>query len=109
MQGILIRLKRLFHTGRISGKEPIRVRTSRDVRASIHPNGIVLLNISGGTVYTSNAVGARIWQGIEAQSTPEAIAARVSDEFDVPCDRALDDVARFIANLAGIGLLQSGD
>jgi len=82
-----------------------RVRASRGVRASTSADGLVLLDIQGGLVLASNAVGARIWQLIERQHTRAEIARQLIDEYGIPAERADRDVVAFIAALAERGLV----
>jgi hypothetical protein len=88
--------------------EQERFRPSPAVRASISGDGLILLDIDGGMVLSSNAVGARIWQLIEQQHTTGEIARQVADDYVVPVDRALRDVQTFVADLMARGLV-AGD
>lgn len=76
-----------------------RFRPSSGVRASISNDGLVLLDLDGGLVLSSNAVGARIWQLIEQERTPAEIARQLAADYDVTSERAASDVAAFIASL----------
>jgi Coenzyme PQQ synthesis protein D (PqqD) len=82
-----------------------RLRPSIAVRASISADGLVLLDVDGGLVLASNVVGARIWQLIEQRRTPDEIARQLVADYDVSHDRALSDVATFIAALVARGLV----
>ena len=88
--------------------EQERFRPSRAVRASISGDGLILLDVDGGMVLSSNAVGARIWQLIERQHTTGEIARQLADDYVVPLDRALGDVQTFVADLMARGLV-AGD
>ena len=88
--------------------EQERFRPSRAVRASISGDGLILLDVDGGMVLSSNAVGARIWQLIERQHTTGEIARQLADDYVVPLDRALRDVQTFVADLLARGLV-AGD
>ena len=79
------------------------------VRASISTDGLVLLDVHGGVVLASNAIGARIWQLIESRLDSAEIASRLALEYDVPVDRALRDVAGFLAALEARGLVIAGE
>jgi hypothetical protein len=82
-----------------------RVRLSSTVRASASEDGLILLDVSGGLVLASNAVGARIWQLIEQRATPDQIAARLAEEYAIGVDRARRDVRVFLDDLAARGLI----
>lgn len=82
-----------------------RFRPSPTVRASISADGLVLLDIDGGQVLASNAVGARIWQMVEAGRTPLEIAGCLVHDYDVTPDRALGDVVSLVGALESRGLI----
>ena len=56
------------------------LRPAPTVRASISDDGLVLLDLAGGLVLSSNVVGGRIWQLIEQRRTPEEIARQLAVE-----------------------------
>jgi len=85
-----------------------RLCPSPAVRASVSGDGLILLDVDGGAVLSSNAVGARIWQLIEQQRTTGEIAQQLVDDYAVPVDRALRDVHMFVADLMARGLV-TGD
>ena len=92
----------------VSRMQQERVRPSLAVRASVSGDGLILLDVDGGLVLSSNAVGARIWQLLEQQRTTREIAQRLVEEYAVPVERALHDVQAFVADLMARGLV-AGD
>ena len=82
-----------------------RLRPSPAVRAAASEDGLVLLDVAGGVVLASNAVGARIWQLIEQHATADCIARQLSAEFAIGAERASHDVRAFVASLVGRGLV----
>jgi hypothetical protein len=93
--------QRLRHVAGVSD----RYRVSTSVRASISGDGLVLLDVSGGLMLSSNSVGGRIWQLVERRLTCDEIVQEVSLLFDIPIDRASHDVTAFISALASRGLI----
>lgn len=85
--------------------ERTRFRISPHVRASISGDGLVLLDVHGGYVLASNAIGARIWQSIEGDADCASIADRLAADFGIPIDRAEHDVVAFITALKMRGLV----
>lgn len=83
-------------------------RPSPAVRASISSDGLVLLDVDGGLVLSSNAVGARIWELIAGQRTTAEIAQQLAGDYTIPLDVAQRDVDAFVADLIDRGLV-SGD
>lgn len=75
------------------------------VRASISGDGLVLLDVHGGVVLASNAIGARIWQLVEARLDRVEIASRLAAEYDVSVERAQHDVTAFVTALEARGLV----
>lgn len=51
-------------------------------------------------------VGAAVWSGLQAGETPDAIVARLIDEYDVPPETLRGDVEDFLAQLAARGLIE---
>jgi hypothetical protein len=88
--------------------EQQRFRPSLAVRASVSGDGLILLDVDGGLVLSSNAVGARIWQLLAQQRTTCEIAQQLVDDYAVPVERALHDVHAFVADLMARGLV-AGD
>ena len=75
------------------------------VRASIHEDGVVLMHVGRGRVFSANVVGARIWQGVAEGASVETVAESISREFRVPEQQALADTEAFIGQLERAGLL----
>jgi len=86
--------------------DPIAI--SSDARVSLDQNGAVFLNARSGIVFTSNYVGARIWQGLLDREGVEAIAGRISQEAGMPHDLVRRDTAEFVAELETQGFLSRG-
>jgi hypothetical protein len=82
-----------------------RLHPSRNTKASISGDGLVLLDVDGGLVLSANAVGARIWQLIEQRRTPAEIAQHLVEDYDIPAERAAGDVATFVTSLIERGLV----
>jgi len=64
----------------------------------------LIVPIAGGVgdldaIYTLNAVAARIWELLEAPTTSARIVRAIQEDFDVPANRAEQDVAEFLATL----------
>lgn len=85
-----------------------RFLPSPAVRASISDDGLVLLDLAGGLVLSSNAVGGRIYQLIEQRRTPTEIALLIAAEYGVQYDRTTDDVLSFVAALLARGIITEG-
>lgn len=78
---------------------------SPDVKASRHPDGVVLIHRSRGTVFSANRVGAIIWTGAAEGHSLDQLSHSISHEFHIPPADAQQDAAQFLAELAAEGLL----
>jgi hypothetical protein len=95
----------LPHAPAMSEIERYRVGPSPLVSASASPDGLVLLDVRGGVILASNAIGARIWTLIEQHHSVAEIAKQLVAEYRVPEARAEHDVAAFVASLTDRGLI----
>jgi hypothetical protein len=81
---------------------------SSHARVSLVPNGAIFLNSRRGIVFTSNHIGALIWQGLLARESLETIAARISRQTGVLNDLVRRDAEQFVAELESHGFLFRG-
>ena len=58
------------------------------------------------SIYVMNDVGTRIWELLAGPTPVERIADTLSREFEVTAERAIDDVAEFLAMLQERGLIE---
>ncbi len=65
---------------------------------------IVILNLSTGHYYTLNEVGLVLWEGILRKLSPEEIARKIADEFEVAYKTALKDTCECIDQLIQEGI-----
>lgn len=77
-----------------------------EVSASVHDDGIVLIHIGNGYIYTSNTIGAYIWRGITEQWSLEAIADSITHEYQVEHNTAGEHVLRFLIQLQRQGIIE---
>jgi Coenzyme PQQ synthesis protein D (PqqD) len=101
-----------FIKSRLPGAAPERsspcrlgFRIAPDVKASLHAEGVVLINLRRGTVFSANRVGAIIWNAAAERWSLQRVAESISQEFHVPAEAAQEDAAAFLAQLASEGLL----
>jgi hypothetical protein len=83
----------------------LRFRIAPDVKASLHPDGVILMHIGRGTVFSANLVGARIWSGAAERWSMGKLAASLSGEFHIPPEIAQRDATEFLEQLQSEGLL----
>jgi hypothetical protein len=80
-------------------------RIAPDVKTSTHAEGIALINLRQGTVFSANRVGAVIWNAAAQRWSLDRVVESITREFGVPAQTALEDAAQFLAQLAAEGLL----
>ena len=71
----------------------------------------ILLPVKSGvasleSIYTLNDVARTIWELIDGERTAAAIADELARRFEVTPEEAQADVAAFLADLAGAGLVE---
>lgn len=81
------------------------LRVSPQVKASIHPDGVLLIDLAKGTVFSANRAGALIWRAAEERWSADRLASKMSGEFDIPKETAQRDAAEFLDRLKTEGLL----
>lgn len=79
---------------------------SRDVAGET-----ILLPVKSGvasleSIYTLNEVARTIWELIDGERNAQAIAEELARRFDVTAAQAEADVAEFLSDLAGAGLVE---
>ena len=79
---------------------------SPEAAASIHDEGLVILHLGNGQMYTSNSTGARIWLAVERKLSLEAISEEISGAFQIALTTAREHAVRFLADLQQHTLIQ---
>jgi hypothetical protein len=76
-----------------------RLKASPDAFASAVGDETVLLQVKRGAYFGLDAMGTRIWSGVNAgQSAPE-ICEQIAAEFDVPIETVESDARTFLEEL----------
>ena len=75
------------------------MKTAAHVRANITTDGVILLDIESGAIFTANTVAARIWERLLEGQSQAAIAEALAEEFKVPCATVEQDVREFVDSL----------
>lgn len=74
--------------------------------ASFHDDGIVILHTDEGTLFSSNATGARIWRGLEQRLPWEIIADGISRDYQIAPTTAREHTLGFLVALEQQTLIQ---
>jgi hypothetical protein len=70
---------------------------------------VAILNLTAGTYYGLDAVGARIWSLIQEPRTVEEIRDVLVSEYEVEPDRCEGDLIALLRRLADEGLVEVRD
>ena len=68
---------------------------------------IIILDLNGGEYLSVNGSGAFLWKQLDAGAEFEGLVSSLSDEYDLPRERAHDDVEAFLTQLREAGLLET--
>jgi hypothetical protein len=82
------------------------IKINPEAVASVHEGGVVILDNSKGRLHSSGPAGAYIWRGIEQRLSPDAIAAKLHNDFQVGLTAAHEHTSRFLDQLQCNGLIE---
>lgn len=66
----------------------------------------VLMRLSDGDFFSLEGTGRAIWQAIDGTRSPAQIVILLAERFEAPEAELAADVERFLADLAGAGLVR---
>lgn len=69
------------------------------VRVSAHGDGLVILHIPSGRIFSCNSTGSRIWKSLAGGSRPDTISGEISREFGLAPAVAEQHARTFIEKL----------
>ncbi len=67
--------------------------------------GVTLLHVATGRVFSCNGTGLRIWREVRKGARPHDIAEGLSQSFGLPAQQAHSDTTAFLATLERNGLV----
>ena len=94
------------HTAMTNEIRNISFSVSPEATASAHDDGIVILHMGKGRVFSSNKSGAVIWRGIEQRRSLDGIVEESSSEFQIAGTTARAHTLNFLAALERQALIQ---
>jgi len=80
-------------------------RTATDVKASAHSEGAVFIHYGKGLVFSTNRVGAVLWNALAQGLDLDAVSESIGSEMNIPIGMVRDDAAAFLAQLETEGLI----
>jgi len=87
----------------------LALRAARHVRVSLHDGGVVWIDLHRGKVFSSNRVGAMIWNGLVERWSLDRVADSISREFAISAEAARADAHEYLTRLVAEGLLVASD
>ncbi len=81
------------------------VRSSQSVDQAT-PDGHLVLDLGSGEYFEVGPVGGFIWEGLDGETDLAALAARMTEHFEVEPADAERDLLAFVQDLIGAGLAQ---
>jgi len=82
------------------------LQLSESVRTSIDRDGAVVLDVARGTILRLNRTGASLLQLLAQGGEEPTLASEFSRLWEIPLDRAQQDVSEFLASLDAHGILR---
>jgi hypothetical protein len=83
-----------------------RVVRATTAVAELTEEGYLVLDLGSGSYFTLDEVGGFIWDRLDAGPDLAGLVSAVTAEFEVGRERAEEDVARFVGELADAGLVR---
>jgi UDP-N-acetylglucosamine transferase subunit ALG13 len=81
-------------------------KVNPEAAASFHDDGVVILHVGKGSLFSANRTGARIWRGVEHQRSLESIVDDVSGEYQIARTTARMHTLDFLTALERQSLIQ---
>jgi len=85
------------------------ILVSPNVKETQSEDGAVLLDVEQGVCFSLNSIGLRIWSLLREGLNQGQIAEALSQEYDVPRSRLLEDVGQFVGELRAKRLVFCAD
>lgn len=105
------RLRYLCRKGKIpmpAAHLQIKPLRSEEIVFQSMPPDLILLNLETGYYYSTNTLGAEVWQRCDGSTNVQQIIDELNQQFEVGLDQLTDDVVAFINQLINEQLLRSG-
>jgi len=83
----------------------MKPRCSNDVVFQTMPPDTVLLHLATGYYYSTNRIGAEVWQRCDGKTDIAHLIDGLSKKFDVDRARLTEDIETFLEQMISEGLL----
>lgn len=78
---------------------------SKDVRCTITPEGVMLLDMSSGKLFSTNSLGLKVWTGLQDRVQIPQLIDTLCEEFGIARAIVESDVAKYLDKLKVGGLI----
>lgn len=85
------------------------LRPAPSVHTRLFDGELVILDLARGEYMALDAIGSRLWAGIEAGRSIADLAREIADEYDVTAEQARTDFETLVSELVSLGLLVRSD
>ena len=91
----------------MTGTDSMAPRKHPDAASRVYGGDALIVLPGSSSFKILNTTGSRIWDLIDGKKTMEEIAQVIEREYDVPLEKALEDVREFTSELEAHGMLAS--
>jgi hypothetical protein len=82
------------------------IKRSTDQIACDMGGEVVILDLKSGNYYGLDAVGARVWELIEAPTALADIRRIIMDEYEVDAETCERDILAFVNQMQAVGIVE---
>ena len=82
-----------------------RPQKTKEVVSQSMPPDTILLNLDNGYYYSTNQIGAAIWENCEGKLTIKEMIDDISQRCDVPAEQIEKDILHVIRDMESEGLI----
>ena len=76
-----------------------------EVTATVIDGEAIMINLTSGVYYSTDGVGARMWELAAAGATVAEVAAAIAQEYAIPATQASEDVQKIVGQFVEENLL----
>jgi hypothetical protein len=84
---------------------PCHLKAAAHLKATVHEDGVVLLSITQGKVFSGNRVAAEIWHAISEGKSLDEVAVLLGERYPARKTEVNADLSKFVGELISHHLL----
>ncbi|HFD12781.1 MAG TPA: PqqD family protein [Crenotrichaceae bacterium] len=82
------------------------IRRNKEIISSEIDCETVMMDLNLENYFGLEAIGTRIWQLLENETTLQALCEQLTEEFEVGWDQCMEDVRTFLGELSAQNMIQ---